>query len=69
MRKFWIARDKNGELWGYSDKPIREENEEIFIRPRSEHSLFSINDGFDLFSEITWENSPVEFIENKEEQQ
>ena len=44
-----------------------EENEEIFIRPRSEHSLFSINDGFDLFSEITWENSPVEFIENKEE--
>ena len=67
MKRIWIARDKNGELWVYSNKPIRDE--EIFIRPCSEHSMVSIKGDDDLFPEITWENSPVEFIENTKKEQ
>ena len=64
--KFWIARDKDGSLWGYSNKPVREG--EIFIDTSKHLTYFSIYNN--LFPEITWENSPVEFIENtKEEQQ
>lgn len=64
MKRIWIARDKNGELWGYLDKPIR--GEEIF-KNFGEDMSFSIIDN--LFPKITWENSPIEFIQNKGEQQ
>lgn len=64
MKSIWLARDKNGELWGYYDKPIR--GEEIF-KCSGKAMEFSVIDK--LFPEITWENSPIEFIQNKEEQQ
>ena len=65
MTSIWLARDKNGNLWGYSNKPVREG--EIFIDPSKRLTFFSIYDN--LFPEITWENSPVEFIENTKEEQ
>ena len=64
MKSIWLARDKNGELWGYLDKPIR--GEEIF-KIYGEDMGFSIIDN--LFPEITWENSPVEFIKKEMEEQ
>ena len=56
MKSIWLARDKNGELWGYLNKPIRGEE---FFNDHGEGIGFSITEK--LFSEITWENSPVEF--------
>lgn len=52
----WIARDKNGELYLYNERPFRREKE------------FSLNIvGFDFceipeeyFPSVTWENSPQE---------
>lgn len=64
MKSIWLARDKNGDLWGYSDKPIR--GEEIF-KISGEDMVFSVTDS--LFPEITWENSPVEFTIKLEEEQ
>lgn len=54
MTSIWLARDKDGNLWGYLDKPIR--GEKFF---HGESTGFSIIGN--LFPEITWENSPVEF--------
>lgn len=62
MKSIWLARDKNGELWGYLDKPIR--GEETF-NTFGECS-FSIID--ESFPEITWGNSPIEFIQKEEQQ-
>ena len=54
----WIARDKEGGLWVYPDKPIRLTN-----RFESEDVLadyFPINSK--LYPEVTWENSPKELV-------
>lgn len=52
----WIARDKNGALWAYDSKPIR--NYAYFITPSDESKCFAIfnND----FKDVTWDNSPKE---------
>lgn len=66
MTSIWLARDKDGSLRGYiGDKPQRL-YDELFITSYGDSDCFSLYDY--LFPEITWENSPVEFIENKEEQ-
>lgn len=62
MRKFWIWRNKNGNLCVSPTKPHRYketnedtgEIEEGFFVYNS--SIFSLDN--DLFSSITWENSP-----------
>jgi hypothetical protein len=50
----WIARDKNGSLWLYTNKPTRKEN--VF----ADGKTFSLLVPQDLFDEVTWENSPKE---------
>ena len=69
MKSIWIARDKEtGELWGFIDKPPIKGENAFEPYDYDYDSVFDIKD--ELFPEITWENSPVEFIENtKEEQQ
>ena len=52
----WIARDSDGSLWVYEEKPIRRTN--VFQPNFKEWSR--INN--DLFQEVTWENSPKELI-------
>lgn len=54
MKKFWIARDKDGRLYLYTLRPVRI-NEKGYFR-----SNFELRIDSDLFSEVTWENSPVE---------
>lgn len=48
----WIARDKNNDLYAYSNRPVKE------------NTFFEGGDFLELdsneFPEITWENSPVE---------
>ena len=65
MESIWLARDKDGNLWGYSPKPIRKE--EVFVSASQDNRII-ISMPNDHFQEITWENSPIEFIQNKEEQ-
>ena len=58
MTSIWLARDKDGSLWGYIGyKPQRLYDE--FITSHEDSDSFSLYDY--LFPEITWENSPVEF--------
>ena len=67
----WIARDKNGELYVYKHKPIRDEElgsfyaekiSEVFDRVWDD--LDHLRDGF--FPEVTWENSPKELVVKEE---
>ena len=50
----WIARDKNGELFLYWEKPTRRKT--IFGTPGA---FGAIRLDSILYSEVTWENSPV----------
>lgn len=65
----WIARDRDGSLWLYEDKPVRgkdtwECNENS---PIKYSEIEELNCDFRPFSEVTWENSPLELIIKTEE--
>ena len=51
--EYWIARDKNGNLFIYTECPNRRANSPYF-RSKSEYYNISCN----LFPEVTFENSP-----------
>lgn len=54
---FYLARDKDGELWLYTKEPVRQTN--VFLRYDGTHNLNLRGTGLDLsFPEVTWENSP-----------
>lgn len=53
--KFWIARDKNGWLFAYEDKPERCDNEKIWF---SLKFFFSMENS--LFPDLKWEDEPIE---------
>jgi len=52
----WIARDRNGELYAYSVKPVKDKIDGIFTQVRKG----SIELDFNEFKDVTWENSPRE---------
>lgn len=54
METLWIARDKNGDLYLYSHKPVK--LSEQFIA--KENNVYVCIDDIKSFPEITWENSP-----------
>lgn len=53
--KFWVARDKDGNLFAYNDKPTRCDNQKEWF---AEKFLFSMENSF--FPELTWEDEPLE---------
>ena len=53
--KLWVARDKNGFLFAYEDKPKRCDNQKEWF---AEKFLFSIENSF--FHELKWEDEPIE---------
>ena len=59
----WVARDKNGTVWLYTNKPIRSS---MFSRWNvdSENSLLHTNEWMeidrDLFPDLKWEDEPIE---------
>ena len=59
----WIARDRDGSLWLYEDKPIRDEDRWVC---KSNLGCAEIVE-YCLFSKVTWENSPLELIIKTEE--
>lgn len=57
--KLWIARDKDGSLYLYPNKPIKQDLAGYFDSQDSE-MIEKIVDLDYLFSFVTWENSPQE---------
>ena len=56
----WIARDKDGEISIYKNKPWKRENEP-YHNGECDSADYYINIDKELYPEITWENSPKEF--------
>ena len=52
--KLWVARDKNGFLIAYEDKPTRCDNQKEWIG----WFLFSMKNSY--FPELKWEDEPIE---------
>lgn len=61
----WIARDKDGSLWLFEDKPVRDEDR--WVCEDFSYAGFAEVDEFCPFSKVTWENSPLELIIKTEE--
>ena len=59
----WIARDRNGELYIYTDKPTKNDKYGYFY-DEDDGNFDHIWDGF--FPEVTWENSPKELVVKEE---
>ena len=58
--KLWIARDKNGELWCYTDKPVLNTDSEMYSADFSLERTISQELYSEWFPEVTFENSPQE---------
>ena len=69
---FYVARDKNGELWLYMGKPIRTDTGFHGYQSRGSIALtyyhfnkFGLNKGD--YADLKWEDEPVEVFLNMEE--
>lgn len=69
---FYVARDKNGELWLYIGKPFRagtrfcpSVRKGIFIITRYNLKSFGLNE--DDYANLKWEDEPVEVFVNMED--
>ena len=69
---FYVARDKNGELWLYIGKPFRVNNQfcisvhkGIFIITRYNLKNFGLNEKD--YANLKWEDEPVEVFVNMED--
>ena len=52
--KLWVARDKNGFLFAYEDKPTRCDNQKEWI------GRFSNSIKNSYFTNLTWKDEPIE---------
>ena len=52
--KLWVARDKNGFLFVYEDKPTRRDNQREWLG----RFLTSMKNSY--FPNLTWEDQPIE---------
>lgn len=55
--KFWVARDKDGNLFAYNDKPTRCDNQKEWF---AEKFLCSMENSF--FPELKCEDEPLEVM-------
>lgn len=60
--ELYIARDKDGILFLYNNKPVRVEDEGLFLSNVDSEDNDIYYEGIEidpkLFPEVTWENSP-----------
>ena len=70
MNSIWIARDKDGDLYAYNNKPFREcagggtyETGRWITAKGDSHSYYAYKLNSDWFPELTWENSPIELVQ------
>ena len=57
MNSIWIARDKTGFLWAYTEKPVEYNGSWI---PSTDEFPYDIDER--LFPELTWESEPIELV-------
>lgn len=69
---FYVARDKNGELWLYIGKPFRVDTrfcpsvrKRVFVITRYNLKSFGLNE-YD-YANLKWEDEPVEVFVNMED--
>lgn len=69
---FYVARDKNGELWLYIGKPFRVDTrfcpsvrKRVFVLTRYNLNSFGLNE--DDYANLKWEDEPVEVFVNMED--
>jgi hypothetical protein len=59
--RFWVARDEDGALWLYKEKPERNEKAGVFIaRKNGIVSLGIVLLDERMFGELEWEDEPME---------
>ena len=68
---FYVARDKNGELWLYIGKPFRVDTrfcpsvrKRVFVLTRYTLNSFGLNEND--YANLKWEDEPVEVFVNME---
>ena len=61
----WIARDRDGELHLYVSKPYKFEIRGVFGTETDDVSSFEECFSDNIFSNITWENSPIQFRDDE----
>jgi len=67
----WIARDKDGDLWKFTHKPIKGEGGQLFIKDPKVADYFGNLEELnkELYPEVTFENSPQPYpVVAKEEE-
>ena len=68
---FYVARDKNGKLWLYIGKPIRDLNmfisplSHLFTLPCSVFNCLGLNEND--YANLKWEDEPIEVFLNLED--
>ena len=69
---FYVARDKNGELWLYIGKPFRDDaifhgnaDKQVSSVTRLKSERFSLNPND--FKDLKWEDEPIEVFLNLED--
>lgn len=70
---FYVARDKDEELWLYLGKPIREKGGEVFVAKKYNCGisyscrLNQLKLNIDEYKYLKWEDEPVEVFINMED--
>ena len=54
----WIARDKDGTLCLFSDKPVKGHGQ--WMPPSDDSFWTALRDGMEGFSDVKWSGKPVE---------
>ena len=61
MKSIWIARDKDGDIWMFENKPKRSHSSDGWS-PEGGDFMELIFDDFDWFPEVTWEGGPIKLV-------
>lgn len=57
----WLARDKNGKLWAYEEKPEKEKNNGHWSSVGFSNHVY-IEEPTDVYSDISWEDKEPRLI-------
>lgn len=67
MKSIWIARDMDGSLYTYQNKPLRMDDFWVcHIEGRLSRFAYQLNP--DWFPEVTWESGPIELVIKEKEE-
>ena len=67
MNSIWIARDKDGWLCAFSEKPTRNEQESRWVLGATAKQFYYYPLSSTWFPQITWQDDPIELVIKKKE--